>query len=162
MDLKILKTVGITDVSEVSICPKIKINSPSNVSQYKQALHTANHSIEYERSHHIINQIIRDEDIRKLKCQILLLQDENDSLNDQLATEEENSDVLQLRLEYAENAVDELELLVQQFENDQRIRDREFDTAKVRASESNFPSLIQIGRTCCNVCSFSRLNKSPN
>jgi hypothetical protein len=90
--------------------------------------------MDYERSHHIINQITRDEDIRKLKCHILLLQDENDALNDQLATEEENADVLQLRLEYAENAVDELELLVQQFENDLRIRDREYETAKVSST----------------------------
>jgi hypothetical protein len=135
MDLKILKAAGITDITEVSIASFLYQEVTANAtSKYKQALDTANYSIEYERSHQIINQIIRDEDIRKLKCQILLLQDENDALNDQLATEEENADVLQLRLEYAENAVDELELLVQQFENDLRIRDREYDTAKVRPS----------------------------
>jgi predicted nucleic acid-binding Zn-ribbon protein len=99
--------------------------------QYKQALATSNFTIEYERSTRIVDTIIKDEDIRKLKCRLLLLQDENDSLNDQLATEEEHADELQHRLDSVEGELEELEISSREVENELRIKTREYENALV-------------------------------
>jgi bacterioferritin (cytochrome b1) len=78
-----------------------------------------------------VESIVKDEDIRKLKCRILLLQDENDCLNEQLANEEEHADELLQRLELLEGEVEELEVANTTLENDLRIKTREYENAKV-------------------------------
>jgi chromosome segregation ATPase len=99
--------------------------------QFKQALATSNFTIEYERSTRIVDSIIKDEDIRKLKCRLLRLQDENDSLNDQLVNEEEHADELQQRLDSVEGELEELEISNQELENELRIKTREYENALV-------------------------------
>lgn len=58
-----------------------------------------------------------------------MLQDENDTLNDQLATEEERSDGLQQGLDLAEGQIEELEAIARDLENDLRLKTREYENA---------------------------------
>jgi chromosome segregation ATPase len=59
------------------------------------------------------------------------LQDENESLNEQLASEEEHADDLLHRLESVEGEVEELEIANSALENDLRIKTREYENIKV-------------------------------
>jgi chromosome segregation ATPase len=109
--------------------------------QYNQALQTATHTLNYERSSRSVDAVVTKEEIRKLKCQILLLQDDNEALGSQLAAEEENADNLQLRLEDAESRTAELDGANVQLTNHLRSRIREVETAKVRYP-SGLPGLL--------------------
>jgi Skp family chaperone for outer membrane proteins len=78
-----------------------------------------------------VESITREEDVRTLKCQIFLLQDEFDALNEQLANEEENVDDLEQRLVDAECRADELNDEAQRLSNDLKIKARELENTKV-------------------------------
>jgi chromosome segregation ATPase len=100
--------------------------------QFKQSLQTAQCTLDYERSSRIVEVVERDEDIRNLKCRILLLEDENESLDDQLGAEEEKADALQQRLDTAEATADDLDAEVQRITSELRVTSRELENATVR------------------------------
>jgi len=98
----------------------------------QQALQTATFELNYERSSRIVENVAKDEDIRKLKFQILLLEDENDELHEQLTQEEDRADGLEHDVEDAAARSEELEVELQNVSNELRIKLRETDTLKVR------------------------------
>jgi chromosome segregation ATPase len=102
--------------------------------QYTHALQTAIHTLNYERSSRTVDAIKSDEDVRKLKVQILLLQDDNDVLKSRLASEEQDADNLQLKLEDAESRSADLQDANSQLTNDLRSRIRELESTKVLCS----------------------------
>jgi chromosome segregation ATPase len=106
--------------------------------QFKQSLQTAQCTLDYERSSRIVEVVERDEDIRNLKCRILLLEDENESLDDQLAAEEEKADALQQRLDTAEATADDLDAEVQRITSELRVTSRELENATVRTVLSDW------------------------
>jgi hypothetical protein len=60
-----------------------------------------------------------------------VLRDENDSLNDQLANEEEHADDLQQRLDSVEGEFEELEISNRELENELRMKTRDYENALV-------------------------------
>jgi hypothetical protein len=103
--------------------------------QFSHSLQTAQCTLDYERSSRIMEAVERDEDIRNLKCRILLLEAENESLDEQLAAEEEKADTLQRDFDAAEATADELDAEVQRITCELRTTRRELENATV--SERN-------------------------
>lgn len=99
--------------------------------QLQQALQTAQLELDLERSHRIVEGVARDEDIRKLRCQILLLEDENDELHDQLAEEESRADRLEGTLDDSLEQLRVKEAEVLRLQNELRVKARASDTMKV-------------------------------
>ena len=85
----------------------------------------------YQISSRIVEGITKDEDIRKLRVKIHIIEDEVEELIDQLTKEEERSDNLVRDLEETTAKSDELDIENQQLTNDLRIKSRELDNAKV-------------------------------
>jgi chromosome segregation ATPase len=67
-----------------------------------------------------------------LRVRILLLEDEVDHLNSQLATEEEQSDGLRRDLDAKFDQLDDLENKLQDCQNELRAKTRELEILKVR------------------------------
>ena len=78
-----------------------------------------------------IDCISRDEDIRKLRLQLLLVEDENEELQDNLAHEEENSYELTRQLDESNTRYENLDAEVRNSANELRLRNRELDNMKV-------------------------------
>lgn len=78
-----------------------------------------------------MESVTREEEIRKLKCQIFLLQDEIETLTDQLASEEENVDDLEQRLVDEQCKANELDGEAHRLSNELRIMTRELENTKV-------------------------------
>jgi chromosome segregation ATPase len=102
--------------------------------QFKHSLQTAQCTLDYERSSRIVEAVERDEDIRNLKCRILLLEAENESLDEQLAAEEEKADALQQGLDAAEATADELDAEVRRITCELRTTSRELENTTVSES----------------------------
>lgn len=90
-----------------------------------QSLHSAALELKYERSAHLVDIIVKDESVRKLRFDIHVLEDDNDDLRDLLAKEEDRSDALEklvnehlLRAEDAEADVHHLQSELQLREQD--------------------------------------------
>jgi uncharacterized coiled-coil protein SlyX len=97
----------------------------------QQALQTTQFELNYERSSRIVEGVTKDEDIRKLKVRIHVIEDEVEELNEQLAKEEERSDGLVQDLEEAMSKFDELDGENQGLSNELRVKSRELENAKV-------------------------------
>ena len=89
----------------------------------------------YERSSRQVDAVIRDEDVRKLKFQLVLLEDENDVLEEQLTQAEESADGMEGELGAALARQEELEGEVQTATNDLRSKLRESDAMRVRSPQ---------------------------
>jgi uncharacterized coiled-coil protein SlyX len=95
------------------------------------ALSTTELELNYERSLRIVEGVTKDEDIRKLKIRIHIVEDEVEELNDQLAKEEERSDGLVQDLEEAVAKMDELDAENQGLLTDLRVKNRDLENTKV-------------------------------
>ena len=84
-----------------------------------------------------IDCISRDEDIRKLRFQLILLEDENEELQDSLAHEEESSDDLSRKLDASNVKYENLNAEFRNSVNELKLRNRELDNMKV-----TFPCLL--------------------
>lgn len=84
-----------------------------------------------ERSKHSVEVVAKDEDIRKLRLQQLILEDEKDDLHSQLSEEEARSDGLEQALDEALAQLEQLQLDNQSFQNDMRTQSREIANLKV-------------------------------
>ncbi|KAF2147261.1 uncharacterized protein K452DRAFT_314462 [Aplosporella prunicola CBS 121167] len=109
---------------------EIEAYSKTDVAELQQALQTAQLELDLERSHRIVEGVARDEDIRKLRCQILLLEDENDELHDQLAEEESRADRLEGTLDDSLEQLKVKEAEVLRLQNELRVKARASDTMK--------------------------------
>jgi len=81
-----------------------------------------------ERSKNSVEVVAKDEDIRKLRFQLLLQEDENDELHGQLTEEEARSDGLEQALD---EALAQLEQVRTDKENEMRTHARESANIKV-------------------------------
>src|SRR4051812_33372446 len=99
--------------------------------QLQQALRTATLELNLERSTRAVETVKKDEDIRKLRLQLVLLEDENEELNTQLIQEEEHTDTLQQDLDDALARSTRLEDEISNLTNELRIKTREVETMKV-------------------------------
>lgn len=78
-----------------------------------------------------MESVCKDEDIRKLKFQQCLLEDEIDDLHNQLEQEVDRSDNLERELEEAHARSEELDAEIVRVTNDLKIRTRELETTRV-------------------------------
>ncbi|KAF2664526.1 hypothetical protein BT63DRAFT_443602 [Microthyrium microscopicum] len=106
----------------------------TELSQYKQALDTANLAVDYERTCHQVEAITQQEAHRKLRVQILLLEDEIHQINDQLTTEQEQGEELHQQLDTANDQCAELEEDMQQLNQSVRTKTAQLDTLKAELS----------------------------
>ena len=104
--------------------------NPDNV-QLNQALHSTSLEVDLERSMRSIECVSRDEDIRKLRFQLLLLEDENEELQDNLVHQEEHSDELTRKLDESNINYENLDVEFRNSANELRLRNRELDNMKV-------------------------------
>ena len=99
--------------------------------QLQIALQTANFELNYERSSRAVECVIKDEDIRKLKYQVLLLEDQNEELVEQLDKEEALAHTLEQDLEDALVRCEKLDNEVLRLNEELRVRLRESSTMRV-------------------------------
>jgi hypothetical protein len=103
-----------------------------------QTLQTTKFELNYERSSRIIEGVTKDEDIRKLRFKIAVMEDEIEDLNEQLAKEEERADGIAQDLDDAVAQTGELDAAVQELTNELRLKTRELEVAEVASSHILF------------------------
>ncbi|KAF2151184.1 hypothetical protein K461DRAFT_295261 [Myriangium duriaei CBS 260.36] len=92
----------------------------ATMTDHDLSLHTSALELKYERSVHLVDIIAKDENVRKLRFDKHVLEDDNTELRELLLTEQERSDKLEammndhlVRAEAAEAAVQSLEAVAQ-------------------------------------------------
>ena len=82
------------------------------VACYEQSLHSSALELKYAHSTHLVDMIAKDEDIRRLRVEIRISEDDNDELRDQLEQDQEHAKRLEslvnenlLRAESAEEEI---------------------------------------------------------
>lgn len=111
----------------------------TNSLQLQQAYETAYYEINHERSQRMVDAAVRDEDVRKLKFQILLLEDENEDLLEQLTKEEENAEMMRADLDQIRAHEEDLENENHSLSNQLRLQSKEADSMRVRI----VPDIVQ-------------------
>ena len=84
-----------------------------------------------ERSKNSVEIVAKDEDIRKLRLQLLLREDENDELHGQLIEEEARSDGLEQALDEALAQLEQARTDKEALQNEMRTHTRELANIKV-------------------------------
>ena len=87
--------------------------------------------VAYENSSHQTELVLCDEMARQSQLQILLLENENEDLHAQLATDDERNQELMTYCREAETRLEEAGKNLQDVESDKRIKLREIETLKV-------------------------------
>jgi chromosome segregation ATPase len=100
--------------------------------QLQHALRTANLELNLACSKHSVEVVAKDEDVRKLRFQLQLLDDENDELTNKLIEEEARSDGLETALDEALAQLDQLQADKEGLQNEMRTKSRELNNLKVR------------------------------
>jgi len=77
------------------------------------------------------DSIVKDETARRLRLQILILEEENDELHEQLALEDDRVDVLECERIELQAQIEQAELDTQNYHAELRVKDRELANAKV-------------------------------
>lgn len=122
---------NISEASEVQDALSIFIAILLTTVQLIQTLQTTKFELNYERSSRIVEGVAKDEDIRKLRFRIAVMEDEIEDLNEQLAREEERADGIAQDLDDAIIQTAELDTTVQQLNNELRLKTRELEAAEV-------------------------------
>ncbi|KAI9762553.1 MAG: 2' O-ribose methyltransferase [Chaenotheca gracillima] len=102
----------------------------SEISELQESLKTRSLEQAYEKSAHAIETILQDENARKLRLHILLLEDENDDLHEQLTQNDDHVDVLEGELGERQERLVELEFELRRAQSDARSKTRELEGAK--------------------------------
>lgn len=102
--------------------------------QLHQAAKTASLEQAYQRSLHDFDSIVAEEDARRLRLRILLLEDENDDLHEQLAEEDERAESLEREAQELQDRLVDSEEECQRALANLRVQARDVDTLKVGAS----------------------------
>ncbi|KAF2495168.1 hypothetical protein BU16DRAFT_581914 [Lophium mytilinum] len=120
------------------MAPDMESDSIPEVTDLHHSLRTTSLELNLARSKHSVEVVAKDEDIRKLRFQIQLLDDENDDLNEKLSEEEARSDGLETALDEALAQLEQLQSEKEALENDIRIKSRELSNVKaeLKAMES--------------------------
>lgn len=99
--------------------------------QLQRALQTTTLELNLARSTHSVEIVSKDEDIRKLRFQLLLLEDENDGLHEQLQAEDVRMEELEQSLDDALARSEQKEAELQTVFNELRMKTREMEITKV-------------------------------
>ncbi|TID22373.1 GTPase-activating protein [Venturia nashicola] len=109
----------------------------SEATELMQTLQTTKFELDFERSSRIVEGVAKDEDIRKLRFKIAVMEDEIEELNEQLAKEEERADLVAQDLEDAVAQTGELDATVQQLSHELRMKTRDLEAAEAEVSVMN-------------------------
>ena len=99
--------------------------------EHDQSLHSASLELKYERSTHLVDIIAKDENIRKLRFEVHVLEDDCDELRDLLVKEEDRSEKLERIVNDNMARAEQAEAAVQDLENDMLGREQELSTLRV-------------------------------
>jgi hypothetical protein len=115
----------------------VKAFGPADVPE--QSLLTSALELKYERSMHLVETVSKDEDIRNLRFDMHILQDDNDELRSLLAQEEERSDTFEKLVNANLQRAEEAEARMLESEELSRQQDQEIMTlqAEARALQTN-------------------------
>ncbi|KAH9827547.1 hypothetical protein Tdes44962_MAKER02805 [Teratosphaeria destructans] len=94
-----------------------------------QSLNTAAAELKYTQSTHLVNILAKDEDIRRLRFDIHILEDDNDELRELLLQEEDRSDTFQKLVDENLRRAEVAEARLSDAETDLRGREQELATA---------------------------------
>lgn len=89
------------------------------------SLHTAACELKYAQSSHLVDMISKDEDLRLLRFQIHILEDDNDELRGQLSQETERSDAFERMVNEKLARAEEAEAHARELETDLQFREQE-------------------------------------
>ena len=92
---------------------------------YQQSLHSAALELKYTHSAHLVNIISKDEDVRRLRFDIHILEDDNDELRELLQQEEDRSDTFEKLVNENLSRAEEAEAQLRDIETDLRGREQE-------------------------------------
>lgn len=92
---------------------------------YDQSLHTAALELKYAQSTHVVDLISKDEDLRRLRFETHILQDDNDELRELLQQEEDRSDTFEKLVNENLARAEEAEAQLQDLETDFRNKEQE-------------------------------------
>ncbi|KAI9681115.1 MAG: hypothetical protein M1817_002397 [Caeruleum heppii] len=112
-------------------------SSSFEMQQLEQQAHITSLEFTYEKTIQGAQSIFEEERARRLRLQILLLEDENDDLHDQLAQEESALDAVQMALQDADGRAERAEGGVERVHALLRMRDREIATLKAEVDSLN-------------------------
>ncbi|KAL2357785.1 hypothetical protein BJ546DRAFT_1034936 [Cryomyces antarcticus] len=112
------------------MAPRAVSHYPTELSELEPSLRTAALELKYERSTHLVESIAKNEDIRKLRFQLHLLENENDGLHDQLAQEEHRGDGLERSMQDAIVRAEDAEVEAERVSNQLRMQSRELQTLR--------------------------------
>ena len=76
--------------------------------------------------------IVRDEDSRRLRLRIVMLENENVDLYEQVASRDDRVDLLEQECEVMRSQLDQAQEVISRRENEERAQAREFNNLKVR------------------------------
>ncbi len=96
-----------------------------HASYSQQALTTAALELKYTKNSHLVDIITKDEDIRQLRFEIHVLEDDNDELREQLVQEQDRSDAFEKLVKENLLRAEEAEAQLQDLETDIRQREQE-------------------------------------
>lgn len=112
------------------ICIEIHLINLAKV-VVKQLSNTERLELAYQESLRTSDLIVKDEGARRLRLQILLLEDENDDLHEQLAIDDDRIDGLELEREELQRQVDDAEAESRRQDTELRLHARELSNMKV-------------------------------
>ena len=99
--------------------------------QAQHALHQSVLELAYEKRLRQTEALCDEERARQLHVQILLLEDDNNSLHEQLATDDDRQDELQKVAEELQSQLDSAHDSLESTQSDLRLKLREIETLKV-------------------------------
>jgi hypothetical protein len=90
----------------------------------------------YEQSLRNSDLIVKEEGARRLRLQILLLEDENDELHEHLAVQDDSIDRLELERAELQVQLDHADAESRHYEGELRLQARELNNLKVRLNRT--------------------------
>lgn len=118
----------------------MSIMTPINNPQYtstaliEHSLNTSALELKYERSANQVDLVTKDEDIRRLRFDIHIIEDDNDELRDLLAQEEDRSDAFEKLVNENLARAEEAEAQLQEIEEALRAKEQELVTLQAETS----------------------------
>ena len=103
----------------------VPVPVPTMQASYQQALHSSALELKYSQSAHLVDIISKDEDIRRLRFDVHVLEDDNDELRGLLMQEEDRSDAFEKLVNENLSRAEEAEAQLQDLESDLRGREQE-------------------------------------
>ena len=104
---------------------------PLTLAQYEQSLHSASQELKYERSSHLVDIITKDENLRRMRFDMHLLQDNNEELRDLLTQEEDRTESLEKLVNDNLTRAEQAEAHLSELQQDIQIAEQELSVLRV-------------------------------